>query len=121
MTEKIRCLDFLLIPDPCPPMPYLIDGYNLLHAMGALHGRAGPRGLEKARRRLLGLLGGAFADAAAAITVVFDASGSVHAGDEKQEYQGIHVLFAVHYPQADDLIEELIQHDSAPATDRGVR
>ena len=33
---------------------YLIDGYNLLHAMGVLQGRVGPLGLEKARLRLLG-------------------------------------------------------------------
>ncbi len=26
-------------------MHYLIDGYNLLHAMGALTGRVGPNGL----------------------------------------------------------------------------
>ena len=35
-------------------MHYLIDGYNLLYAMGVIHGRLGPAGLEKARLRLLG-------------------------------------------------------------------
>ena len=50
---------------------YLIDGYNLLHAMGILHGRTGPTGLEKARLGLLGLLKGAYGDEASAVTVVF--------------------------------------------------
>ena len=51
-------------------MPYLIDGYNLLHAMGVLRGKVGPQGLEKARLRLLGLLRGVYGKDAGAVTVV---------------------------------------------------
>jgi predicted RNA-binding protein with PIN domain len=95
-------------------MAYLIDGYNLLHAMGVLRGRAGPQGLEKARQRLLGLLLGALGAEASNATVVFDAAGAPAGIKDEQEYQGIHVRFAVHQEQADDLIEELIQRSSAP-------
>jgi uncharacterized protein len=95
-------------------MRYLIDGYNLLHAMGALQGRVGPQGLEKARQRLLGLLHGAFRQNPSNVTVVFDAANSPPDVPDEQEYQGIHVRFAVHQEQADDLIESLIQHSSAP-------
>src|SRR5262245_54622478 len=56
-------------------MFFLIDGYNLLHAMGVLHGRVGPTGLEKARGRLLGLLRGAYAEQEHDhVTVIFDAA-----------------------------------------------
>ena len=58
---------------------YVIDGYNLLHAMGLLGGRAGPHGLEKARGQLVGLLRGGFGGQAGAVTVVFDAANA-HAG-----------------------------------------
>ncbi|HEV3257429.1 MAG TPA: NYN domain-containing protein [Gemmataceae bacterium] len=95
-------------------MPYLIDGYNLLHAMGVLHGRLGPQGLEKARLRLLGLLRGSYGDEAPAVTVVFDAAGAPPGAAEEHDYHGLHVRYAVHQQQADDLIELLIQHDSAP-------
>jgi predicted RNA-binding protein with PIN domain len=95
-------------------MAYLIDGYNLLHAMGALRGRVGPQGLEKARLRLLGLLQGVFAAQAAEITVVFDAEHAPPGAVEAFDHEGIHVRFAIHQHQADDLIEELIQHASAP-------
>src|SRR2546429_8677326 len=95
-------------------MAYLIDGYNLLHAMGVLRGRVGPRGLEKARQRLLGLLQGALGAEASNATIVFDAAGAPAGAKDEQEYQGIHVRFAVHQEQADDLIEDLIHHDSAP-------
>ena len=37
-------------------MRYVIDGYNLLYAMGLVHARMGPHGLEKARLALLGRL-----------------------------------------------------------------
>jgi predicted RNA-binding protein with PIN domain len=95
-------------------MAYLIDGYNLLHAMGILQGRTGPTGLEKARRRLLGLLHGTYGDRSSEVTVVFDAVNAPPDATEVQNFQGIHVRFAVRQDEADDLIEDLIQHDSAP-------
>jgi predicted RNA-binding protein with PIN domain len=95
-------------------MGYLIDGYNLLHAVGILQGRVGPTGLEKARLRLLGLLRGAHGDDAASVTVVFDAAGAPPGAAEVQEYEGIQVRFAVRQPAADDLIEILIRRDAAP-------
>ncbi len=95
-------------------MPYLIDGYNLLHALGILHGRVGPKGLEKARGRLLGLLSGSFGAAPADVTVVFDAAQAPKGIPERQDFEDMQVLFAVHREQADDLIEELIQHHSDP-------
>jgi len=95
-------------------MSYLIDGYNLLHAMGLLRGRGGPMGLEKARLGLLGLLQGVYRDEATAVTVVFDAANAPPGASQEEEYQGIHVRFAVQQEQADDLIETLIRHASAP-------
>jgi predicted RNA-binding protein with PIN domain len=93
---------------------YLIDGYNLLHAMGVLRGRVGPQGLEKARLRLLGLLQGALGKDASQATIVFDAAAAPAGAAGEQDYQGIHVHFAVHHKQADDLIEALIRQNSAP-------
>jgi predicted RNA-binding protein with PIN domain len=95
-------------------MRYLIDGYNLLHAMGLLIGKVGvgPHGLEKARLGLLGRLAASFGEAGN-LTVVFDASHALSGADAQQEFQGIRI----HYTQtqeADDLIEELIRRDAAP-------
>ena len=95
-------------------MSYLIDGYNLVHAMGLLPGKVGPTGLEKARLGLLGLLRSVYADEATAVTVVFEAANAPPGAPGEEEYQGIHVRFAVKQEQADDLIETLIRHDSAP-------
>jgi predicted RNA-binding protein with PIN domain len=95
-------------------MTYLIDGYNLLHAMGVISGRLGPGGLEKARLRLLGLLRGGYGEETAKVTVVFDAHGAPAGADGEQDYHGIQVRFAIGKAEADELIEELIQHDSAP-------
>ena len=53
------------------PMHYLIDGYNLLHALGRLQTRTG---LEKARLRLLSRLHTAFGNESVHVTVVFDAA-----------------------------------------------
>jgi predicted RNA-binding protein with PIN domain len=93
---------------------YLIDGYNLLHAMGALSGRVGPHGLEKARARLLGLLAGGFGDEAGSVTVVFDAANAPPHAPAEQSFRGVQVRFAVRHEEADDLIELLLRHESAP-------
>jgi predicted RNA-binding protein with PIN domain len=95
-------------------MSYLIDGYNLLYALGVLGGRTGPAGLEQARRRLLGLLLGSHRDEPSAVTVVFDASHAPPGATGIEEYHGINVRFAVKQAEADDLIEDLIRQHSAP-------
>jgi predicted RNA-binding protein with PIN domain len=95
-------------------MLYLIDGYNLLHAMGILGGRLGPEGLSKARLGLLGLLRGALKVEASSVTVVFDAAGAPPGLIHDQECQGIHVRFAIDQEQADDLIESMIHKCPAP-------
>jgi hypothetical protein len=91
-------------------MRYVIDGYNLLYAMGLVHARMGPHGLEKARLALLGRLAGS---GRATVTVVFDAGHAPPGAQPEQDHQGVRVLFALHR-EADDLIEELIGQDSAP-------
>jgi predicted RNA-binding protein with PIN domain len=93
---------------------YLIDGYNLLFAMGVLHRRVGPHGLEKARLGLLGLLRGAYGDDAGQVTVIFDAAHDPPGLIHEQQIQGIHVRFAEAEKEADDVIEELIRHAAAP-------
>ncbi len=95
-------------------MFYLIDGYNLLHAMGVLGHRVGPQGLFKARLNLLGILSGAMGKDASTVTVAFDAAGAPPGLEGDQEHKGIHVRFAVGHDQADDLIESLIRECSAP-------
>jgi predicted RNA-binding protein with PIN domain len=89
-------------------MPSLIDGYNLLHALGLVEKHMGRHGLEWARRRLLAFLHKAFGNAAKDVTVVFDAATSPKGAAAESEHDGIQVLFAVHYQEADDLIEAMI-------------
>jgi len=95
-------------------MFYLIDGYNLLYAMGVLRKRMGPDGLEKARQNLLGVLHGSFGDESANVTVVFDAARPPPGVPGEAEYHGLHVRFAIGQAAADDLIELLIRKASAP-------
>src|SRR5262245_9957963 len=95
-------------------MFYLIDGYNLLHALGAPRRRAGPGALEKARLRLLGRLHGALRDQGPNVTVVFDAARAPAGVPAEAEYHGIRVRFAAGLAAADDLIEEVIRKAPAP-------
>jgi predicted RNA-binding protein with PIN domain len=95
-------------------MRYLIDGYNLLYAMGVMPARAGPGGLARARLRLLGMLHGVFGADSGKVTVVFDAARAPPGAAEQETAQGIHVRYAHREPAADDLIEDLIRHESVP-------
>jgi predicted RNA-binding protein with PIN domain len=96
-------------------MRYLIDGYNLLHALWPgewrkLNARAWPR----FRQRLLDRLSALHQGEASKVTVVFDTSRSPPDQSIEQERHGITIRFAVGYASADDLIEELIRVESAP-------
>src|ERR1700691_2099033 len=93
---------------------YLIDGYNLLHAMGLLHGRTGPHGLERARTSFLDTLATSFGEEAARLTVVFDAAVSPPGLEAELVYRRIHVKFAKGRLSADDLIEDLIAAEASP-------
>jgi hypothetical protein len=94
-------------------MRYLIDGYNLLHALGLLHGRTGPHALENARRALLERLSRAADAGTGAITVVFDAAGTPPGAVGEEDYRHIHIYYALD-GSADDAIETLIHREATP-------
>ncbi len=95
-------------------MALLIDGYNLLNAVGIV-GRGGPGGLERSRLALLNFLAESLvADEIARTTVVFDAHDVPPGLPQTVNHRGLTVRFAVRYEDADSLIEELIRADSAP-------
>jgi uncharacterized protein len=92
---------------------YLIDGYNLLYALGKLH-KGRPIVLEQARLYLLRLIRQAHGEQATGVTVVFDAHSAPPGAQAETTQHGIHIRFAIGYEEADDLIEELIRAASAP-------
>jgi hypothetical protein len=96
------------------PMRYLIDGYNLLFAMGLLSPNdAAPHALENARFDFLDRLNALFGDNSSLLTVIFDAARVPRRGLAVHDYRGIHVQFAQHQ-EADDLIETLIRSEPTP-------
>jgi predicted RNA-binding protein with PIN domain len=95
-------------------MTFLIDGYNLVYAIGLLTGHTGPRGLERARRRLLEILHGVFNADAGEVTVVFDAARAPPGATGREHYHGLDVRYATGPGAADDLIEELIRQHALP-------
>jgi predicted RNA-binding protein with PIN domain len=92
---------------------YLIDGYNLLHAVG-LAARGLPRkGLERARTKLLDWLADSLRDRPDVLRVVFDAQAAP-APSAEADHRGVRVRFA--YRQtADELIDELVHAERHPA------
>lgn len=96
-------------------MPLIIDGYNLLNSVGITGRGSGPGGFERSRAALLNFLAESLdAEEAAQTTVVFDAAASRPGLPRVLEHRGLKVRFAAGYPDADTLIEELIQADTTP-------
>ena len=96
-------------------MTYLIDGYNLLHAVGWATKRMPGRRLEAARRRLLDWLATvAGSKSGATFRVVFD-SQQGPAESSEMSHKGVLVRFA-HRRTADDVIEELLAAEANPRT-----
>jgi predicted RNA-binding protein with PIN domain len=93
---------------------YIIDGYNLIHALGMIQKNMPAGGLEASRRQLLAFLARAFGDAAPRVTVVFDARRAPRHVPRQQQIHGLHVHFAPKNQSADDWIETLIEAAPEP-------
>lgn len=96
------------------PDSYLIDGYNLIHALGLIRKHMAAGGLEASRRKLLDYLVERFAGDAVHVTVVFDAQGAPRGAARNQGHRSIAVRFAPKKQSADDLIETLIEEAAEP-------
>lgn len=86
---------------------YLIDGYNLIHALGLVHKRVVPGELEGARHFLISFLQRHLAKLHAELIVVFDAKRQPRRAAADVMLGDIRVLYASGR-EADDLLEELI-------------
>ena len=96
-------------------MSLLIDGYNLLHVTDIFGDGPAERALESSRNALLGFLAANVQGAArGAVTIVFDAKDAPPGLPRCVSYQGITVHYAAGYAEADELLEELIQLETAP-------
>ena len=89
-------------------MALLIDGYNLLHATGIFG--AEPGSFQQSREALLNFLAVALEDSERKeATVVFDAAHVSSSLPQTVLHEAIVVRYARNYPDADTLIEELIE------------
>lgn len=95
-------------------MTLIIDGYNLLHASGVFGSERGAGGFEASRRALLALLVDLLGPARSDAIVVFDAAKAPDGLPARFVHEGMTVLFAREYPDADSLIEKLVTEDHAP-------
>jgi len=96
-------------------MTLLIDGYNLLHATGIVGPGRGPSSLHRAREGLLSFLAASIeAGQRKRTTIIFDATHAPAGLPRTTAYAEITVRYASDYPDADTLIEELIQQHDAP-------
>jgi hypothetical protein len=96
-------------------MSLLIDGYNLISAVGIMGRGVGPGSLERARLALLNFLAESLEpNEIGQTTVVFDSQTAPAGLPRIVAHRGLTVLFASCYPDADSLIEELIAEESSP-------
>lgn len=110
----LACRDGAKAPGP---LRYLIDGYNLMHALGVMLPRFGPTGLRRARTRFLNDLADTLGPfESSGCTVVFDAREPPNHLARETHHKSIAVVFAVDEADADERIEQLIRGDGTPKT-----
>lgn len=96
--------------------PYLIiDGYNLMHAMGLAKRRYGDGELERCRQRMQRQLADVLDESVLKkATVVYDAFESVSDDNRMFRDQGMKIRFAPQGKCADSEIEEMLRSHSVP-------
>jgi predicted RNA-binding protein with PIN domain len=98
-------------------MRLLIDGYNVMYALGLLGKRLGPDGFRKVRTRFLNDLADTLGAVEAHLTtVVFDAADPPADLPRATTHKGLSVVFAVDDENADERIVRLIAEHSSPRT-----
>ena len=95
-------------------MRYLIDGYNLLHAIGLARKAGGRAAWDRARVTLLDWLVYRHGKTAANVTVVFDAQNAA-GGRLEEHHRGLCVV-RHGGKTADDVIEEFLRAEPSPET-----
>lgn len=93
----------------------LIDGYNLLHAVGLARTTYGPGDLEQCRNRMIRQLAERLDDSILTrTTVVFDAFNRFDNSERFQQQHGLNIVFAPAGTDADSEMERLIADHDAP-------
>ncbi len=101
--------------DSYPSLWILIDGYNVVGPVAPPSRDADSNWLQRERMLLINrLVQHLDAEARSRTCVVFDAASPPRDRADEFEVEGIHIRFAVGYPEADDLLEQLISEHSAP-------
>jgi uncharacterized protein len=95
-------------------MRYLIDGYNLMYALGLVRKNGGRAAWDRGRRTLLDWLADRLGDGATAVTVIFDAQNSL-GGVVQETHRGLRIL-RDRGRTADDMIEDLLRDERSPQT-----
>ena len=94
---------------------YLIDGYNLIYALGLIERPLGGKALEHSRRRLFDFFKASFDEnETKRITIVFDAAHAPPGVPRQQPVHGMLIRFAPKKQTADDVIETLIDEHPSP-------
>ncbi len=96
-------------------MSLLIDGYNLLHATDIFGDEGSAPSFQRSREALLAFLAKALHEVERLqTTIVFDAAGAPPGLPHTDSVAGLQVRYARDYPDADALLEELIEEHPAP-------
>jgi uncharacterized protein len=93
---------------------FVIDGYNLMHAIGYLTGHVKPTALAYARRRLQEYLCAAFGADANQVVLVYDAPNAPPKIAREDTYKGMTILLTLGKQEADDLIEAFLAQHPEP-------
>ena len=93
----------------------LIDGYNLLHATDIFGKGTGPGGFQRTREALLSFLSTSLTEKERPqTTIVFDAADAPPGLPDRYVKEEINIRYARNYPDADTLLEELIEAHPSP-------
>jgi|SRR5262245_25917677 len=96
-------------------MRYLIDGYNLMYALGLARRNGGRAAWDRGRRLLLDWLADQHGPAAGNVTVALDAQNARGGLVIEESHRGLRIV-RKQGRAADDMIEDLLKDERSPQT-----
>lgn len=104
------------LPDGCKRCRLLVDGYNLMYAVGAIqHGATEPKALQRGRERVIGMIAQRMShELRKRVWIVFDSELAPKDLPDLWLKDGVYIAFSRGWNSADEMLQAILAEHHSP-------